>query len=123
MLHPFRRKEELRAEMALDRTFELVNLRECLKFLRDNKTQSAADIMEIRLDGAVVSIARDLDHCKPSTKDVIACELKKLWLYRKESPGRSGSWLDGCDSTTREGLLRIRAEAERILNTYRTPDT
>ncbi len=117
----FKRTPGLREEMVLDRTFELVNLRECLRFLRQNKIQSAVDIMEMRLDSAVVSIARHLAGCKASTKGVIECELKKTLQYREESARRTGSDLDGCESTTRERLLSERAEAEKVLSNYKRP--
>jgi len=104
--------------MAIDRTVELVNLRECLKLLRDKKTERAVEIMETSLDGAVISLSRHLDQCDSGTKNAIGFELRKVWLYRKDAPGYVSSCLDGADPDTRGRLVRMRDEAETILTKH-----
>lgn len=115
-----KRNKERSEGKALDKTFEIINLRESLRSIHNNRTQQAIDSMEVALDAAVTILALNLGKCRASTKGLIECELEKLWLYRRDSPRRSANWLHGQDPVTRDRLIDMKARAEEILRKYKT---
>ena len=114
MLRLFNRNTEPSDAKVLDKAFEIITLRESLRLIHDNKQQRAIDHMEVALDAAVITLALHLDKCKTSTRELIETELKKLCLYRSQSPARSANWLEAQDQTTLDGLLSMKARAEEI---------
>ncbi len=117
-----RSKAEHIEAMAVERTAHIVYLRGLLQEIRRNNTQWAVDFMEVLLDSAVIEVTKDLRDLRPSIRDLVEDELKRLWLYRRDSPGRSANWPDSGDRAVRESQLSGKAKAEEILSRYKTEE-
>ena len=112
-------KKDLRILIALDQIGALITLRECLSRIRQNRIEDAVCSMEHALDCGITSLLSQIEGCDAVTKDLMAQEFKRLWLYRRDVPGYSTTDLAGLEQDLRNGMLRRRAEVQRILEQYR----
>jgi hypothetical protein len=113
-------KKEFRTLRALDQITALINLRESLAAIRANKMELAINDMEMCIDCGVTMLLSEIGGCDAVTKDLMAQEFRRLWLYRKDPPGYPSSYFDKVDAALRENILQRRAKVEEILKQYAT---
>jgi hypothetical protein len=120
MLFQSQSKKELRALWTLDQIGFLINLHECLTRIRANDIEDATDTMEMCLDYQILAIQRAMEKCDDVTRDLVATQLQRLWAYRKGAPGYSSNYLEKTERDLRRSILETRAEAEKILDEYKS---
>jgi hypothetical protein len=113
-------KKELRAVIALDQIGALITLRVCLALIREGKVEAAVSSMEHALDCGITSVLSQIQGCDAVTKDLMAQELRRLWLYRKDVTGYSRADLERLEPDLRDAMLRMRTEVEKVLEQYKT---
>jgi hypothetical protein len=99
----------------LDQAVALAHARVCLNYLRSGKFQEAISNLELFLDSLVSPLARGLEDCDAATEVLLIEELKGAAKYRSENPQAIGGDLDGLDDVTRDGLVEMRKNVERVL--------
>ena len=114
-------KKELRHLKALELLHFVTALRLHLTNLRENKVDQAINQMEMCLDNTIIALASDVSHCDEPIKDQMVSEYRMVWDYRAKYGGLSEAYLSDMDETLRKSILDGKAEADRLLETYR-PD-